>query len=230
MRGTTHSMFLLSTVLLTACKGDGAGDSGNGIVYPQGCIQSSTGASFRFIADAIAASPDGASLTLCPGTFEETVEIRGKEITLVGDPQTLWSPPTNQPALIVGDQADVTIRRVDVESSRNGFEVDNASLTVETVTFSELGNYAVEGTDSQVTMDQVIVTLPGWGGAVITGNGWGVYAAQNSTAQFLNETALDIRNNTNADMISETHSTIGGYGSGTVGECVEADAHSICNP
>ena len=38
MRGTTHSMFLLSTVLLTACKGDGAGDSGNGIVYPQGCI------------------------------------------------------------------------------------------------------------------------------------------------------------------------------------------------
>ncbi|MCO4744440.1 MAG: right-handed parallel beta-helix repeat-containing protein [Proteobacteria bacterium] len=156
-------------VVLAGCNGEGGEDTGTGPSYPTGCISTSSGGSFAFLADAVLASRDEDTISLCPSAVEESVEIVGKVLTIQGTPQTTWEPPVNEPALILTEGADVTLMDLTVLTTRNGVETDSSTLTLTDVVFDQPGNYAVEGDQSTVNFTDVIVTTPGWGAVALSG-------------------------------------------------------------
>jgi len=70
------------------------------------------------------------------------------------------------------------------------------------------------------------------GSCVIQENGGiGVRVKDNSMVRFNGDSSLVIQGNTGGSMQASYHSTIRGYGNGTIGSCVEVpDTYSICEP
>ncbi|TNE91997.1 MAG: hypothetical protein EP330_03320 [Deltaproteobacteria bacterium] len=160
---------LIGILALVGCKGDDGEDTGEEITYPTGCIATSEGGSFALLADAVVASSAGTTITLCDGPFTETVTVSGKELTIEGGVDTVWQAPVNEPALVLGEQADVTVSGLTIETTRNGVTTDASTLTLTDVVFPSPGNYAVEGTASSVNATNVTVETPGWGAIRLSG-------------------------------------------------------------
>ena len=105
---------------------------------------------------------------------------------------------------------------IQVSEGASSLELDNCQITGN-------GTHGIEVAD----MGDVEVDGP----LVIQNNGGiGVYVKDNSCVDFHGRGDLTIQSNTGGSMESSYHSTIRGYGNGSTGGCVAADAHSICEP
>lgn len=173
-------------VLLSACTGEAptdksgetgqTDDTGNPVddtapTYEEGCILVDDGGGYANITDAVAVATDGSVVSLCAGSWEESVVI-DKALTLEGpgmDDATIVGP-TNQPAIEI--QADgVTIRGVAIESTRDGVLIDGASdARLVAVGLLAVDNYGVEANDAlNLSVEKSTFNATGYGGILISG-------------------------------------------------------------
>ncbi len=172
-------------LLLAGCRPDPStdktgetGDTGGGgdtgetdDPIPTGCITVDGGGGYANISDAIAVATDGSVVSLCAGTWNETVVI-DKALTLEGpgmDEATLVAP-TNEPAIEIAADG-VTIRGVALEGTRSGVVVDGfADTRLVAVGFLAVDNYGVEASDvSNLSVEGCTFNATAYGGVQVDG-------------------------------------------------------------
>ncbi len=171
-------------LLLVGCKPDPStdktgetGDTGDtggeetGEPIATGCITVDGGGGYANIADAIALASEGSVVSLCAGSWSETVVI-DKGLTLEGpglDEATLVAP-TNEPAIEIAANG-VTIRGVALESTRSGVAITGFSDTrLVAVGFLAVDNYGVEAKDAEnLSIEGSTFNATAYGGVLMDG-------------------------------------------------------------
>lgn len=168
---------VLFALALFACneKPDDSGgpdDSGDGPNFESGCILVDGGGGYRFLADALTVADEGATITLCEGTLDETVTIE-KSVNIQGPGPDLlvWAAPVNEAALRVSGASTVQVGGFALTSTRNGIELENASsVTLSDIRFDSVANTAIRSTDSaNVTVSDCTFNTPANGGVLVDG-------------------------------------------------------------
>lgn len=172
--------------LALACNGgqNGTGptddDIDTGPTYEPGCISVSDDPfEYAHIDDALAAAPEGATITLCEDLVQ-TITI-DKTITIDAD-GLLLKPPVNASAVVVVDGGNATIRNALVESTRSGFIVEQGgTLTLQDSELQVIPNYGVDvQRGATATVERVTMNRPQWGGVRVNG---GVLTMRDSTIE-----------------------------------------------
>lgn len=141
---------------------DTDGPEDTGPFYEEGCITVDGGGGYALLADALAVAEEGAVIALC-APVEETVVV-DKAVTIVGEGDTLWVPPTNEPAARVVEGGDLTVSGVGVEATRTGFEAESGRLSLSNVTIYEVGTYGIDAVASELELERVTIVGAPWGG------------------------------------------------------------------
>jgi hypothetical protein len=126
---------------------------------------------------------------------------------------------------VFGSRADISNTMI-AGSGDSGIEITNGGSDVRLTNVEITGN-----TGHGIEIDSGCHLRLGDGTLGIESNGeFGVHAEDGSSVDFEGRAGLTIQSNTSGSMYACYNSTIRGYGSGTVGTCTEADAHSMCEP
>lgn len=170
---TTPRISVLIALLATGCPGgepNGNGENGNGgPSYEAGCIEVSDDSfSYAHVDDALAAAPEGATITLCEDLAQSLVISR--EIVIDASGFALV-PPVNTAAVVIQNGGDATISNAMVETTRSAFVVeDGGSLTVRDSELLAVPNYGVEVQQGgSAIIENVTMNNPEWGGVRVSG-------------------------------------------------------------
>ncbi len=169
------SLVLLALALaLGACGGNEPTDTEDtgtpgdtGPTYEEGCITVDGTGGYAYLADALTVAEGGSVISLC-APVEEAVVV-DKAVTIVGTGDTLWIPPTNEPAAKVVEGGDLTISGVRVETTRTGFEAEDGRLSLSNVSIDEVGTYGIDAKDSELELERVTIIGAPWGGVQTDG-------------------------------------------------------------
>jgi hypothetical protein len=110
---------------------------------PAGCIQVNGGGGYASLNDALAEAPEGATLTICAGSFEEAVVVE-KSVTILGAGRgaTLWTAPANHDVFDLRNAASIHLSGLSIQNARSGILVGSTRDTV-------LSDLAVENMSSK---------------------------------------------------------------------------------
>lgn len=153
--------------------GSGTDDTGPAWMNdPPGCINVDAHGDFATIAEAIIAAPEGSAVSVCPGTYAESVVI-DKTVSVTGEDvaTTIITPPTNQHGFeLSGAGASVANFTVSA-ATRSGVFINGASdVSVSNIVLDGPANYGVEASASTgVVISGVTFFQPGFGGVSVSG-------------------------------------------------------------
>jgi hypothetical protein len=171
---------IFATLLLFGCGDPGASttatttNTGTTTLpsYDEGCILVDGSGGYAHLVDAVTVAQDDAVITLCDETVDESVTILNKRVSIVGV-GTLWEPPTNTPAIIAGEGADVSLENVSILTTKAAVEaIDSAKFHIENADISfanGFGTYGITTIDATVSASNVSITGAPWGAVRIDG-------------------------------------------------------------
>jgi hypothetical protein len=140
--------------------------------YDEGCILVDGSGGYAHLVDAVTVAQDDAVITLCDETVDESVTILNKRVSIVGA-GTLWEPPTNTPAIIAGEGADVSLENVSILTTKAAVEaIDSAKFHIENADISfanGFGTYGITTINATVSASNVSITGAPWGAVRIDG-------------------------------------------------------------
>ncbi len=155
---TARPLLSFSLALLLGCpppddthKPDDSGDdTGDPVVYEEGCITVDGGGGYASLNDAIHLASDGATIEICEGDFEEAVVVdKLVHIVGAGADLTRWTAPEGEPAFLFQEVSGGSLAGLGVASSRSGIEIEQSSeLTLSDLAFDTIPNYAIDAKDS----------------------------------------------------------------------------------
>jgi hypothetical protein len=165
---TKPGSFVAALAILAACKhgGDDSGDTDVG----DGCI-TADGRSFPTIGDAIAFASAGDTIHLCEGELEESVTV-DKDLTIEGEGlgDTFWHDFDVDPVIHLTGDANLVITGIGFTSDLSGIKADgNGSLEVRASKFYSANTYAIEASNTAVTVHAVEIEGAQWGGVRVQG-------------------------------------------------------------
>lgn len=138
--------------------------------YDPGCILVDGTGGYAHIQDAISVASDGSVISLCDGTYAESVTV-DKAVTIEGASRdgTLVVGQGTDPAFRV--EAGATISTLTVQSTYSGVIVDGATnATVQDVYFDAVAYWGLQSTDATGTVVvDVEIHQPGGGGIQVNG-------------------------------------------------------------
>ncbi len=174
-------LFLLPLSLVLGCtfgpgsKSPTSGTTDTGEEWmdePPGCISIDGHGDFATIAEAITAAPEASTVSVCPGTYMESV-VLDKTVSISGEDvaTTIITPPTNLHAFEVSGAGAAIANFTITGASRSGVYLSDATdVSVSNVVFDGPANYGVESTASTGTIvTGCTFTQPGFGGISISG-------------------------------------------------------------
>jgi parallel beta-helix repeat protein len=182
IRHACNPLAILCLSLAVACSSDksdtgdgsgtedgGSGDGGDGGTPEDGCILIDGGGGYALLADAIEAAAEGATITMCEGTFDESVTIT-KSLTIDGAGLATLNAPVNTSAITI-EAADVTITGLEIASTRHGVVIsESTGVTLTELVMVGIGNYAITAEDSEgLTIEGCSLSGNGYGGISIDG-------------------------------------------------------------
>lgn len=182
IRHACNPLAILCLSLAVACSSDksdtgsgsgtgdgGTGDGGDGGTPEDGCILVDGAGGYALLADAIEAADSGATITMCEGTFDESVTIT-KALTIDGAGLATLNAPVNTSAITI-EADDVTITGLAIESTRHGVIVnESVGVTLRELVLVGIGNYAITAEDAEgLTIEGCTLSGNGYGGVSIDG-------------------------------------------------------------
>lgn len=170
-------------LLLAACTdGDGgkddsgpggadSGDSGGTDTYAPGCILVDGAGGYALLQDAVTVAEPGATITLCDGTYPESVVV-DKTVTIRGDSQegVILSGQGTTPALeITGDL--VKVENLTVTATYSGIVVDGADgVVLSGLIFDQPAYWGLQLKDAlNAEVRDSVFLQPGGGGIEVNG-------------------------------------------------------------
>ncbi len=147
-------------------------DTGDPVVYEEGCITVDGGGGYASLNDAIHLADEGATIELCEGSFEEAVVVdKAVHIVGAGADLTLWSAPSNEAAFMFQGVTGASLTGVDIASTRSGIEIESSpDLALSDLAFELIPNYAIDADDStglSVTASSFVESQ--WGAVKVDG-------------------------------------------------------------
>ena len=129
---------------------DTAEDTGDPVVYEEGCITVDGGDGYASLNDAIHLASEGSTIEICEGSFEEAVVV-DKAVTIVGAGAdlTLWTAPSNEVAFSFQGVTGAGLSGVGITTTRSGIEIENsADVDLGDLAFDLVPNYAIAADDT----------------------------------------------------------------------------------
>ncbi len=171
-------LILLPASLLLGCPEPAADDTGKAttdttdttVEYDVGCILVDGTGGYAHLQDAVTVADEGSVITLCDGTYEESVTV-DKAVSIEGASQagTIVVGQGTDPAIRV--TAGATVSGLTVRSTYSGIIIDGATgATVQDVLFDAPAYWALQSSDSiGTTVVNAVIQEPGGGGIQING-------------------------------------------------------------
>ncbi len=142
-------------------------DDDDSTPHEEGCITvDGQTPGFANIADALAEAPDGATVSLCDGTWTETVTLdRPVHLKGRGTGTTFLEGAVNEVALIIRGTG-VTVEGLAISSTRTAVELEaGAEATLLDVLIDQPGQVGILSTSAQVALTRVTISNAPYGGA-----------------------------------------------------------------
>ena len=147
-------------------------DTGDPVVYDEGCITVDGGGGYASLNDAIHLATEGATIEVCEGEFMEAVVVdKAVHIVGAGTELTRWDAPEGEAPFLFQEVASAGLSGMSVASSRSGIEIEASSdVALTDLVFDNIANYAITASDcTGLVVDSASLTESQWGAVRISG-------------------------------------------------------------